>query len=291
MEKYIARGVVIILTLSILLALFSVPVASDNALVNLPIITIETIESTLTPEVNTTRPSIVPEATEPTEEELITVDIYYSAPTTSDNCLEMIKNCESAIEFLYQYSDNANFENELARVSQIREQYELDYSELLAQEAEKAKWAASEEEHPEATYIWLFMKNEFGWSDTVCAGIMGNMMAEVAGGTLEYLSRWDMNEPGGYGLIQWIGQRRIDIRAKYGSAPSIDEQLYFMRDEMYGTNGVRKQITDEQLDAIMNAETPEEVAYNFARYFERCASYSYNPRRGYARIAYDYFVD
>ena len=63
-----------------------------------------------------------------------------------------------------------------------------------------------------------------------------------------------------------------------------------MKDELYGTNGVTKQVTDWQLDKIMNASTPEECAFAFATYFERCSENHRAPRRGYAKTAYEYFV-
>ena len=280
MKKYLARGVIILLTLSVLTA--TVPFKASSKDITNPMIDYCETEVIIDETIIPTEETFV-EAYEP-----VTVDLDYFAPETSDQCLEMIEECENAILFLRQHPET---ESEIDRIKSIQAMYQNDYYTLLAIEEEEAVWAAKLEEYPEATKIWRIMKDEFGWSDIVCAGIMGNMMAEVAGGTIEYLSRWDMDEPGGLGLIQWIGQRRIDIRAKYGNMPTIEQQLYFMRDEMFGPDGVRKQVTDSQLNAIMNGETPEEVAYNFARYFERCASYSYNCRKGYARIAYNYFAE
>lgn len=225
-------------------------------------------------------------------------NLMFTPCDTSEDCLFQIKQCDTYIELLEDNllkGHNSLIKqatvNEIRQTNAIQKQHYQEYKVLLEKEAEEAKWAARAVQYPEATYIWLYMRNNFGWSETICAGIMGNMMAEVAGGTLQYLSRWDMDEPGGLGLIQWIGERRVDIRAKYGYIPTIDEQLDFMKDELYGSNGVCKQVTDSQLLAIFEASTPERVAYNFARYFERCASFSYGIRKQYARIAYNYFVD
>ena len=44
------------------------------------------------------------------------------------------------------------------------------------------------------------MKN-LGWNDYVCAGILGNMMAEAGGGTLDLQTTIYGN--GFYGLCQW----------------------------------------------------------------------------------------
>lgn len=155
-------------------------------------------------------------------------------------------------------------------------------------EDEEAKWRQRYEEYPVATQVWIAMKNQ-GWSDVVCAGIMGNLMAETGGtGTLQLY--WKSNGENGYGLVQWIGGRRSAIKAKYGTYPSIKEQVQFIADELYGTNGVRVQVTDSQRDKIMNAETPEECAYAFACYYERCHESVRSMRRGFARTAYEYFT-
>ena len=129
----------------------------------------------------------------------------------------------------------------------------------------------------------------FGWSDVACAGIMGNLMVETGGTGTLYLD-WDSNGNSGYGLVQWIGSRRNSIKAKYGAYPTIKQQVQFIYDELYGTNGVRIQVSKSQRNAILYADTPEDAAYAFASYYERCA-YEYRAmRRGYARDAYNYFA-
>ena len=172
--------------------------------------------------------------------------------------------------------------NEIQRQSE-----EIDtYKRVI--EDEEAKWRQRYEEYPVATEAWIAMKT-FGWSDIVCAGIMGNLMAETGGSGTLHLEPL-INGSSGYGLVQWLDGRRSVIKSRYGSYPSVKEQMQYVYDELYGTNGIRSQVTNKQLDAIMNAETPEECAYAFACYYERCA-YSYRyMRRGFARKAYEYFV-
>lgn len=172
----------------------------------------------------------------------------------------------------------------------------VDLQEILAQyraeltklEEERIYWQAKSDEYPIATQVWLYMKNNFGWSDTVCAGIMGNIMAEIGGGTLNFYN-WNDNDKGPFGMFQWLGQREMDIKNIYGAVPSIEEQLEFMYDELYGTDGVNQQVTNNQREKILNAKTPEDVAIYFCIYFERPSGGS-TPRGEYARIAYDYFV-
>ena len=163
------------------------------------------------------------------------------------------------------------------------------YQEQITIWSEKLKWEKCAAEYPVATQVWLYMKNEFGWSDTVCAGIMGNMMAECGGCWTSDLD-WDANGSSGFGMIQWLGGRKKQLFSIYGESPSIENQLHFMKDELYGTNGVTKQVTDSQLNKIMNAKSPEDCAFAFATYFERCGEGHRAIRKGYARRAYEYFV-
>jgi opacity protein-like surface antigen len=146
--------------------------------------------------------------------------------------------------------------------------------------------------YPEAQLIWDTMIS-WGWTPETCAGIIGNMMAEIGGGTLN-LSDWNSNGGCGYGLIQWTGGRRSLLKSRYGSYPNIEQQLIFMRDELFGTNNTRQQVSSSVLNRIMNTngnETPESIAFCFASNYERCASQYRARRQGYARIAYDYFMN
>lgn len=174
-----------------------------------------------------------------------------------------------------------DFQNAEADVEYYAEQ------QLIRQEEEN--WRVRAEEYPVATQVWLYMKNELGFSDIVCAGIMGNMMAECGGCWTSDLD-WDVSSSSGYGMIQWLGGRKNQLFSIYGNNPSVENQLDFMKDELYGTNGVTKQVTDSQLDKIINAENPEDCAYAFACYFERCGEGHRWVRRDYARRAYEYFV-
>lgn len=163
---------------------------------------------------------------------------------------------------------------------------ELEEHKILVA-SEDARWQRRYEEYGTATEVWTYMK-VLGWNDIVCAGIMGNLMAETGGsGTLNL--DWDSNTSSGYGLVQWIGQRRADIKNKYGEYPSVEEQVQFIHDELYGADGVTCQVTDYQLNTIMNAETPEDCAFAFACYYERCNEEYRDIRRDYARWAYNYF--
>lgn len=241
-----------------------------------------------------------PEPTEPEEVVIVldTVVVERVEPTTYDEANSLLDEAtkhqettqmvlDGLIELGYEPNHPAivmayaELENRTADVAYYQEK-QVEWEEIH-------KWEVRASEYPVATQVWLYMKEEFGWSDTVCAGIMGNMMAECGGCWTSDL-HWNVSSSSGYGMIQWLGSRKQQLFNIYGSSPSIEDQLNFMKDELYGTNGVTKQVTDSQLDKIMNADSPEDCAYAFACYFERCGEGHRWVRRDYARRAYEYFV-
>ena len=246
-------------------------------------------------------PSETSSTEEPKEEEVITLEsvvVERVEPTTYDEAnslLEKAKDRKETAKSVYDGLVSLGYaENHPAVVMAQADVKSASkdvkyYQEQQAVWEEKYEWEVRAAEYPAATEAWLYMKNEFGWSDTVCAGIIGNFMAECGGCWTQDLD-WDVNTQHGLGMVQWIGGRRSALINRYGSNPSIKEQLNFVKDELYGTNGVTQQVTDSQLDKIMNASSPEECAFAFASYYERCAEQHRAPRRGYARTAYEYFV-
>jgi hypothetical protein len=172
--------------------------------------------------------------------------------------------------------------NTISDLQTLTDTYRTEIEMIIAEEEQ---WAKKAEEYPIATYVWLYMKNNFGWSDVVCAGVMGNIMGEI-GRDMKF-EKWNHRIP--YGMFQWLGGRRQDIHRIYGEEPTIDEQLEFMFDELYGTDGVRQQLSDAKREKILNGKTPESVAQMFCDWFERPGGTG-KCRQGYARRAYEYFT-
>ena len=241
-----------------------------------------------------------PEPTEPEEVVIVldTVVVERVEPTTYDEANSLLDEATKCQETAQMVLDGltelgyepdhpaivmayAELENRTADVAYYQEK-QIEWEEIH-------KWEERAAEYPAAAEAWLYMKNEFGWSNTICAGIIGNLMAECGGCWTQDLD-WKINTSHGVGMVQWIGGRRTQLIDLYGENPSITQQLDFVRAELYGLDGVTKQVTDSQLDKIMNAETPEDCAYYFACYYERCAEQHRYPRKGYARTAYEYFV-
>ena len=151
--------------------------------------------------------------------------------------------------------------------------------------AEDLEWDAKRRQHPTATTIWLYLK-DLGYNDYVCAGILGNMMAEVGGGTLNL--KWDAISYDGlyYGLCQWSSVYS-DVWNK-----NLMVQLDFLRDTIeYEINTfgyAYKRNFDYKSFLLLDDERI--AAYAFATCYERCAKQYRSIRQDYAEIAYEYFV-
>ena len=126
-------------------------------------------------------------------------------------------------------------------------------------------------EYPVAERVWTALRSQ-GWSNMVCAGIMGNMMRECGGDTF-YL-QWDIIGSGShYGLCQW--SKAYHPNAWY---LSIEEQVEYLADTL-------------DIGIFDLCETPEEVAYVFCEVYERPGRIDpYGKRRANARKAWEYFV-
>lgn len=149
--------------------------------------------------------------------------------------------------------------------------------------AEEAKWAAKAAEYPAATQIWRYMKAQ-GWNDYVCAGIMGNIMAEVGGQTLDI--RYTLSSSGYYGMCQWNRQ----YSNIWGAG--LESQCDYLRDTIkyeIDTFGFNYQ-KGFKFNSFLNMTDAQQAALAFAKAYERCSSASYSIRQKNAIKAYNYFV-
>ena len=148
------------------------------------------------------------------------------------------------------------------------------------------KPTTNKSKYPVATEVWNYMK-ALGWSDAICAGIMGNMMAEVGGHTLNLrYDAYDKNKAY-YGLCQWSGKYYPQIQGT-----DLKTQCDFLRDtikkqiDIYG----KRYASGMNYKEFLKLEDPKEVALCFAIAYERCSSATYSVRQTNAVKAYDYFV-
>lgn len=146
-------------------------------------------------------------------------------------------------------------------------------------------------EYPEATTVWITLKS-FGWNDYVCAGILGNMMAEVGGHTL------DLNccncvydhmpygyYTGSFGLCAWTPSSNY-YNSQYYVGISVEDQCRFIRDSL------AEQISwCLSVEEFLSIDNIWDASYYFMRAYERPASYNTTARYNDSLIAYNYFVN
>ena len=162
--------------------------------------------------------------------------------------------------------------------------YKERYDNLLV-EIENKKWADKEAEYPAATAIWRYMK-DLGWSDYVCAGIMGNLMAEVGGHTLDIQHKLKGN--GYYGMCQWNTAYKNKVWGK-----DLNGQLDFLRDTIQyeiDTFGYAYK-PSFNFNSFLDLSSEKDAALAFAKCYERCGSSSYNSRQKNATKALEYFTE
>lgn len=181
-------------------------------------------------------------------------------------------------------------EEELIDVRGLISEYQEQVSAIEAEEARiEAMWSEKSGEYPVATQVWRYMKEELGWNDYVCAGVMGNIMAEVGGQTLN-LQPYLYGHSGAnyYGLCQWSSRYYPSIQGA-----DVDAQLDFLASTVKKELDTYGYLFRSGLDyeAFCNLTDAEDAAMAFAKAYERCGSGSYGVRQRNAIKAYNYFVE
>lgn len=160
--------------------------------------------------------------------------------------------------------------------------YQTRYNEKY-EELKIDSWNTKSAEYPAATQIWRYMK-DLGWNDYVCAGIMGNLMAEVGGQSLD-IQYW-LYGKGYYGMCQWSKT----YKEVWGA--DLLGQCNFLRDTIkyeIDTFGYAYQ-KGFNFNSFLALKNEKEAAKAFAKCYERCGSASYSVRQKNATVAYNYFT-
>lgn len=155
--------------------------------------------------------------------------------------------------------------------------YQQIYNELVSH------WNRKVKEHPTAAYIWNYFR-DLGYSNQVCAGILGNIMAEAGGNTLNI--NYDVKTSSYYGICQW-SKTYSEV---WGA--SLEEQCeYLEKTIQYELNTFGYAYEDGfDYEAFLELKNIEDVAIVFAKCYERCGSGSYDIRKKNAVAVYNYFV-
>lgn len=161
------------------------------------------------------------------------------------------------------------------------------YDKIMEIRAATSKWDKAFEEYPYATYIWLYCTKTLGYNNYVTAGIMGNIMAECGGGTLD-IQYWLYGSRGYYyGMCQWNKTNYPEIRDKdlIAQCDFLAQTIQYEIDTFgYAYRSGYKYADFLQLTSARDA------ALMFAKTYERCGSGSYTLRQNYAETAYNYFT-
>lgn len=143
-------------------------------------------------------------------------------------------------------------------------------------EQRRTVWEARFQQYPAATYIWIFLTEQCGYNDYVAAGIMGNIMAEVGGQTLN-IQYW-LGGRGYYGMCQWSRRYFPGV-----SGAGLADQCKFL------ANTIQNQMGSYYWTFI-ELQDYSSAALQFAKKYERCSSASYGVRQRNAAKAYSFFV-
>jgi hypothetical protein len=149
-------------------------------------------------------------------------------------------------------------------------------------QAKIEKW---EEEYYYATNVWKYLRQR-GFSQEVTCGIIGNMMIETSGGTLD-LKPYIYSPSGNYyGLCQW-SQKYYPGTKDLPFEHQLDYLLGSMPWE-FNTFG-KNYKTGFKYEDFLKMTDPAEAALAFAKSYERCGPASYEMRQEAAIKAYNYF--
>lgn len=293
----------------------------DEATIETTTVTMQVTEPTTEP----TEPTEAP--TEPVVEKEPTLypEIEYKKLDSLSDAKTFAESVGAAIETLtYEHEHGTYTEDnlELIRKEKVRleEVHEMLLHDIAEMEEEEAKKKAEEAKKPSnnnkptkpsnnsnkkpqntatpdepvsskgeykhATTVWDYLKSQ-GYSDAVCAGMMGNFMTETGGHTLNIKPNDYSSSGRYYGIAQWSSKYYPDVHGK-----DLDYQLNFLsktiKVEFDNFGHLYKKGFD--YNDFLRLDNPRDAALAFAKVYERCGSGSYGKRQNGAVTAYNYFT-
>ena len=143
------------------------------------------------------------------------------------------------------------------------------------------------EKYPEARKIWNYLTKDMKLNKYVAAGIIGNIMAEVGGQTLNIKPNLYGYNGTYYGICQWSRRYYPQVQGK-----NLGYQLSFLKKTIkseFNSFGYKykKGFNYTSFTKLKNAK---QAALAFAKCYERCNSRYYSIRQTNAIKAYKYFV-
>ena len=209
-----------------------------------------------------------------------------------DELNNLIADCASRMDAANQMVEacrSLGYEEDNPVIKLAEEEYgnaEFDmnyYQELLVD----AKRALREKEYPAASVVWYYLTETMGLNEHVAAGILGNMMAEVGGQTLDL--QVDCSGRGYYGICQW--SRKYMVYDITGS--NLDTQLGYLNETIEDEFAVFGDLYTSGFtyQDFCNMQNAQDAAKAFAVVYERCGSGSHGVRKSNAVKAYEYYTE
>lgn len=144
---------------------------------------------------------------------------------------------------------------------------------------------AEEKEYETATIIWDYLLEQ-EYSETIAAAILGNIMAEVGGQTLDIDATVGSKDY--YGICQWSYKYCSDVFDK-----DLEEQLDYLNktiEKEFNTFGSQYKSNFKFSDFLEMTDV-REAALAFSKCYERNSPGSYSVRQENAVTAYEYFME
>ncbi len=236
------------------------------------------------------------ETTAPTEPEVIvleTVVVERVEPTTYEEATSLLEKATTRQETAQSVYDGLvalGYAEDHPAVVMAKSDIETAQADLVYYQEqytileEAHKWEMRAAEYPVATQAWLYMHNTLGWNEYVCAGIMGNMMAECGGQTLNL--KWNSyNSSKHYGLCQWSKSGYPQMQGA-----SLEQQLEFLGTSVKDTyDSNTGKVFNTSYEEFISLTDYNKVAKSFNNVYERPGYYA-SQRGVNAKVAYNYFT-
>ena len=172
------------------------------------------------------------------------------------------------------------YQEQIQSLEQQLEAKQQENSQLLKDAVSSVTYPDAE--YKQSTFVWNYLKNEIGLNEYVAAGIIGNIMTQVGGQTLD-ISLYSCRESNGglyYGMCQWAGSRKDRLLNDFGR--SLEDQCRFLHVELF-------EVIPKD-NSFYDLQDEQEAALYFAKTYERCATWSYAKRQTCATRALEYFT-
>lgn len=186
-------------------------------------------------------------------------------------------------------------ENNNKWISLVEDNINVNYIEpdnsedpIVVNESLPTEFEEINSNYENAAIIWNYLRRNLKYNVAVSAGIMGNIMAEVGGQTLEIDPYLDDTDGEYYGICQWSVYYYPEVKNK-----NLNEQLDFLANTIQSEFNTysNNYYNGFSYSAFLNLTDPGDAAEAFAKVYERCASWTYQIRIDNAYEAYDYYVN